>query len=177
MKTIAFIPARGGSKSIHLKNIKEFCSKPLIYWSLDALDAVKEIDTIYVATDSDEIAKTIERFKLSKVNVYRRDPKNARDNSPTEDVILEFLSHNPCPPDSCFLLVQATSPLTETEDFTNAIKLYHTKKFDSLLACVRLKQFYWLYSVFCYQSSVFCLSTYHLYHLLMLKMNITRLFL
>ena len=43
MKTIAFIPARCGSKSIYLKNIKEFCGKPLIYWSIEALEKAMEI--------------------------------------------------------------------------------------------------------------------------------------
>ena len=52
---IAFIPARCGSESIPFKNIKIICGKPLIYWSLLALNKSETIDQIYVATDCDEI--------------------------------------------------------------------------------------------------------------------------
>ncbi len=52
---IALIPARCGSKSIPFKNIKNFCGKPLIYWSLLAAQKSNQIDEIYVATDCEEI--------------------------------------------------------------------------------------------------------------------------
>ncbi|GHS93382.1 hypothetical protein FACS1894139_02970 [Planctomycetales bacterium] len=50
MKTIAFIPARGGSQSIPRKNIKPLCGKPLIYWTVAALAGAAAIDEIMVAT-------------------------------------------------------------------------------------------------------------------------------
>ena len=50
MKTIAFIPVRGGSKSIPLKNIKLFCGNPLVCWSIEALERCKYVDEIIVAT-------------------------------------------------------------------------------------------------------------------------------
>ena len=55
MKTIAFIPVRGGSKSIPLKNIKPFCGKPLVCWNIEALERCPLVDEIVVATDSDDI--------------------------------------------------------------------------------------------------------------------------
>ena len=48
MSILAFIPARGGSKSIPLKNIKMFCGKPLIYWNLLSLQK-SNVDKIIVA--------------------------------------------------------------------------------------------------------------------------------
>ena len=57
MSNIALVPARCGSKSIPFKNIKDFCGRPLIYWVLNSLNNVKEIDSIYVATDCDEISE------------------------------------------------------------------------------------------------------------------------
>ena len=51
----AFIPVRGGSKSIPLKNIRPFCGKPLVWWSLKALEDCAAVDRVVVATDSDEI--------------------------------------------------------------------------------------------------------------------------
>ena len=61
---IAFIPVRGGSKSIPLKNIKPICGKPLVYWTVRAACGCKYIEKVYVATDSDEIKGTVERFKI-----------------------------------------------------------------------------------------------------------------
>ena len=87
MSTIAFIPVRKGSKSIPLKNIKLFCGKPLVYWSLLALQNSK-VDKIILATDSDEISQEVIKFNFSKVFIYNRDKKNAQDNSSTESVML-----------------------------------------------------------------------------------------
>ena len=60
MSVIAFIPARGGSKSIPEKNIKSFCGKPLIYWNLHELQK-SDVDEIVVATDSDNIKSVVGR--------------------------------------------------------------------------------------------------------------------
>lgn len=59
MKIIAFIPVRGGSKSIPLKNIKPFCGKPLVCWNIEALENCPLVDEIIVATDSVEIENTV----------------------------------------------------------------------------------------------------------------------
>lgn len=53
---IAVIPARGGSKRIPRKNIKEFCGKPMIAWSIDAAQKSHCFERIIVSTDDDEIA-------------------------------------------------------------------------------------------------------------------------
>ncbi|MEJ8764125.1 acylneuraminate cytidylyltransferase, partial [Phocaeicola sp. HCN-40430] len=79
MKTIAFIPVRGGSKSIPLKNIKLFCGKPLVCWNIEALEACSLIDKIIVATDSDQIEKTVLNQNYKKTEVYRRSAENACD--------------------------------------------------------------------------------------------------
>jgi len=140
---IAFIPARCGSKAIRFKNIKEFCGKPLIYWNLEALQRSKLIDEVYVATDCTEIAEVVKSFGFSKVKIYRRDTNNAQDHSSTEDVILEFLSKHHFANDDLFMLVQATSPTTQTEDFDGGINELLRSKKDSLLSVVREKRFYW----------------------------------
>jgi pseudaminic acid cytidylyltransferase len=56
-KVLAIIPARGGSKRIPKKNIKEFCGKPMIGWPLSVLNDGDIVDEIIVSTDSEEIAK------------------------------------------------------------------------------------------------------------------------
>lgn len=140
---IAFIPVRCGSKSIPFKNIKRFCGKPLVYWNLEALENSINIDKIFVATDCKEIKDTVNDFGFSKVEVYDRDQKNANDTASTESVILEFIDKNCFNNNDLFLLVQATSPLTQTKDFDEALKQMKNEKADSLLTCVRTKRFYW----------------------------------
>lgn len=140
---IAFIPVRGGSKSIRKKNIKLFCGKPLLYWNLRALDRVSEVTKVVVATDSDEIARIAESFLFKKVEIYRRDPSNASDTASTESVMLEYLLSCNIDDDELFVLVQATSPLTEEKDFEEAFKHFRSENYDSLLTCVRTKRFFW----------------------------------
>ena len=140
---IAFIPVRRGSKSIPFKNIKEFCAKPLVYWNLEALQNSRNIDEVYVATDCKEIKDIVSGFKLPKVKVYDRNTQNANDTASTESVMLEFIDKKNFNDDDLFLLVQATSPLTQTRDFDEALEKLEEEGADSLLTCVRTKRFYW----------------------------------
>jgi pseudaminic acid cytidylyltransferase len=59
---IAVIPARGGSKRIPKKNIKTFCGKPIISWSIEAASAAKVFDHILVSTDDREIAAVAKHY-------------------------------------------------------------------------------------------------------------------
>jgi len=142
-RIIAFIPVRGGSKSIPLKNIKPFCGKPLVYWNIAALQRVDLVDEIVVATDSPEIERTVDSFNLDKVKIYHRLPENANDTASTESVMLEYLQQVTLQGDDIFMLVQATSPLTEQKHFEEALQLYQTGKYDSMLTCVRNYRFFW----------------------------------
>lgn len=144
MRTIAFIPVRGGSKSIPLKNIKLFCNKPLVYWNILALQECKDVDSIIIATDSQKIKELVLSFGFNKVNVYDRTSENASDSSTTESVMLEYLSNdNKISPKDSFILVQATSPLTVSNDFSNALNFFKSSKFDSILSGVRSFRFFW----------------------------------
>ena len=64
MSIIAFLPARGGSKSIPEKNIKSFCGKPLIFWNLQELQN-SNVDKVIVATDCKKIKDTVLSFDFS----------------------------------------------------------------------------------------------------------------
>lgn len=144
MTSLAFIPARGGSKSIPLKNIKSFCGYPLLYWNLQELSATKEIDKIVVATDNDEIDDVVNGFNFKKVQVYRRLAKNASDKASTESVILEYLSTlDQSFDDNRFMLVQATSPLTTRIHFSEGFNKIKSGNVDSVISCSRIKKFLW----------------------------------
>ncbi|MGZ3691818.1 MAG: cytidylyltransferase domain-containing protein, partial [Pseudobdellovibrio sp.] len=144
MANIAFIPVRGGSQSIPLKNIKEINGQPLIYWSLISLENSKNIDEIIVATDSVEIKNCVLNFGFKKVKVYDREAVNAQSTSSTESVMLEFLSKSKLRGSDQFILVQATNPFTTTEDFDTALSQFKkNKEAKSLLSVVRTKRFFW----------------------------------
>jgi N-acylneuraminate cytidylyltransferase len=140
---VAFIPVRGGSKSIPLKNIKSFCGKPLVYWCTKALQDSEAISRIVIATDSIEIKETVAAFGFSKVELYDRDPANAADTSSTEDVMLEYLDKGLANSDEYFWLVQATNPFITAADVDKAFRQLLNDKANSLLTCVRYKRFFW----------------------------------
>lgn len=140
---IAFIPVRGGSKSIPLKNIKPLAGKPLVCWNIEALEACEDVDEIVVATDSDAIWETISSMPYKKTKLYRRAAENATDTASTESVMLEYIQAVGLKNDDVFILVQATSPLTQTTHFSEAIKKYREGEYDSMLSCVCNKRFFW----------------------------------
>lgn len=89
MKTIAIITARGGSKRIPGKNIKEFCGKPILAYSIEAAMQSGIFDTIMVSTDDEEIARIAKEYGAG-VPFYRSE-KTAGDFATTNDVLLEVL--------------------------------------------------------------------------------------
>lgn len=87
MKKIAIIPARGGSKRIPRKNIKEFCGKPILAYSIEAALASGVFDRVMVSTDDEEIAQ-IARFYGAEVPFFRSE-KTSNDFANIPDVVLE----------------------------------------------------------------------------------------
>lgn len=140
---IAFIPVRGGSKSIPLKNIKNFCGKPLVFWAANAAQNSSEIDEIVIATDSLKIKKEVLSFGFNKLKVYDRNSKNAEDISSTESVMLEYIQSQRIDISHNFILIQATSPFIQEEDITRSIKQFKKSNKDSLLSCSIIKRFFW----------------------------------
>lgn len=143
MTNIAFIPVRGGSKSIPLKNIKLLAGKPLVYWVAKAANDSKIIDKVIVATDSQEIKKAVISFDLPKVKIYNRKLENAQDTSSTESVMIEYLNYSKLNDDDNFFLIQATSPLLKSKFIDEMYNKFIQDKADSALSCVRSKRFFW----------------------------------
>lgn len=139
-RTIAFIPVRGGSKSIPLKNIKMLNGKPLVYWTLKAAQDCKDIDDIYVSTDSIDIRNTVLEFQMSKVKVIERSSITATDEASTESAMLEFASQNEF---NTIVLIQATSPLLSKVDLEKGLGVFHQPDVDSVLSVVEQKRFIW----------------------------------
>ncbi len=143
---VALIPVRGGSKSIPLKNIKEICGKPLVYWTAKAACECKSIDAVYVATDSIDIKREVDRFCASekelftKLKVIERSQENASDTASTESVMLEFSEKYDF---DNIVLIQATSPLLTGRDLDGGYELFNTEGTDSVISVVRQKRFLW----------------------------------
>lgn len=89
MKKIAIITARGGSKRIPRKNIKDFCGKPILAYSIEAAVSSGIFDEVMVSTEDKEIAQLAKQYG-AKVPFYRSE-KTAGDFATTNDVILEVL--------------------------------------------------------------------------------------
>ena len=141
---IAFIPVRGGSKSIPFKNIKLINGKPLVYWTTAAACEAKFVDKVIIATDSKEIKDIVLSFGFDKLEVYDRDSRNAQDTSSTESVMLEYIEKAKLEPHDNFILIQATSPLLKSKHIDEMIKTLKESNADSIFSAVREKQFHWI---------------------------------
>ncbi len=140
---IAFIPVRGGSKSIPGKNIKPLNGKPLLLYALEAAAGSGSIDKVIVATDSEAISRVATNLRNPRIEVYPRSGENAQDHSSTESVMLEYLAKANHEPEDVFLLIQATNPFISSADLDEAILKFEAGKCDSILSCVEFKRFLW----------------------------------
>ncbi|UYG06031.1 pseudaminic acid cytidylyltransferase [Halomonas sp. M4R1S46] len=112
----AVIPARGGSKRIPRKNIREFAGKPIIAWSIEAALASGCFDRVIVSTDDDEIAAVAEAHGAEAP--FRRPAELADDHTGTIPVIAQAIrwlrEHGATPQAVCCLY--ATAPFVQPED-------------------------------------------------------------
>ena len=89
IRKLAIITARGGSKRIPRKNIRNFLGKPIIAYSIESAIKSGVFDEIMVSTDDDEIAEIAEKFG-AKVP-FKRSEATSNDTATTTDVIIEVL--------------------------------------------------------------------------------------
>lgn len=132
---LAIIPARGGSKGLPGKNIKELCGKSLVAWPIHAAKSSLYVDKIIVSTDDPQIAD-IARQEGAEVP-FLRPEELAADDSTTISVIvhaIDFLSELRETFEYCILL-EPTSPLTESYDIKKAFELLESMrtKADSIV--------------------------------------------
>lgn len=140
---IAFIPIRKGSKGVPGKNMKPLAGKPLTFWIVDTLLASKCMDEIWLAVDSDDYARlALERYG-SKVNVVMRSAASATDKASVMTVVKEFLQRRKPADDDWVCLFQTTSPFTSVEEIEKLATLIRTGKYNSVVACVRMRKFRW----------------------------------
>lgn len=139
MKTVALIPARGGSKRIPKKNIRELHGKPLIAWSIETAKKCHSIDEIWVSTDCPEIEKVSKKYGAS---VLQRPPHLASDTASSESALMHFVESQTTSFD-ILVFMQATSPLTQPEHLQQGIELIENNECNSVLSVSEDVRFYW----------------------------------
>lgn len=131
---IAVIPARGGSKGVHKKNIRILDGKPLILYTIEAA-LNSNVDEIYVSTDDNEIAEIAGDYD---VNIVKRPEELSKDNSPTLPVIQHAISKLERLPEYVITL-QPTSPFRTSVHINDASTLIRKNiKADSLVSVTRV---------------------------------------
>ncbi len=130
VKTFALIPARGGSKGIHRKNIKLIAGKPLIVWTIEAALRSSLLDAVVVSTDDPEIAD-VARYAGAQVP-FMRPAELAQDTTPGLDPVMHAIDQLPL--FDSVLLLQPTSPLRTTNDIDACIRLAMDKISPSVVS-------------------------------------------
>lgn len=123
-KPLYIIPARGGSKGIPRKNIKDFAGKPLICYSIEAARALSDDEHIIVSTDDEEIADVARSTGL-KVE-YMRPSHLATDTAGSREVMIDAMdwAEKKGVDYDMIVLLQPTSPLRNADDIRGCIELY-----------------------------------------------------
>ena len=134
MSQIAIIPARGGSKRIPRKNLKLFCGKPIISYSIELAYQSQLFDKVFVSTDDDEIAAVANQYGAEVP--FKRPASLADDYSPTIPVIshaIGWLEKNGWDLDMV-CCIYPTAPLLHRSDLIGSHEIFKTGKWDYVFA-------------------------------------------
>lgn len=124
MEVVALIPARGGSKRIPGKNIKPFCGKPLIAWTIEEAKKSRFITRIIVSTDDEKIAKVARDFGAE--TPFIRPKEIADDNTPDLPVFehtLRFIEKQSGKLPDIIAHLRANVPMRTARDMDRGIEL------------------------------------------------------
>ncbi len=135
---LGIVPARGGSKGLPGKNIKELCGKPLIAWSIESGLKSKYLDEVMITTDSKDIADIAKQYGASVP--FLRPEFLASDTATSFDAIkhtIEFYKNEFDKEFDYIVLLEPTSPLRETSDIDIAIEQLFNSNADSIVGICR----------------------------------------
>lgn len=137
MGTVCVITARGGSKRIPRKNIRDFCGKPIILYSIEAALSCGLFDEVMVSTDDEEIAAIAQSCGASVP--FMRSDRTSGDFATTAEVLLEVLDEYEKDGRSFGMVccIYPTAPFVTPEKITGAISLYESSGADSVLTVTR----------------------------------------
>ena len=137
MNRLAIITARGGSRRIPKKNIKDFCGKPIIAYSIEAAIESGLFDEVMVSTDSEEIAKIAQKYGAAVP--FMRSEKTSDDYATTADVLLEVIENyrNLGRTFDYFCCIYPTAPFVTAEKLIEGMELMETKHPIQVMPVVR----------------------------------------
>ena len=139
MKILAIIQARGGSKSIPGKNIKNLAGKPLIAWTIEAAKKSKMINRVIVSTDDLEIAKIAKKFGAEVP--FLRPAEFATDTAKSWGLLnhaLIWLKENENYEPDAVVQLKPTNPLRRAEHIDQCVKIFlESKNIDSLITVTK----------------------------------------
>lgn len=136
MKRIAIITARGGSKRIPGKNIKGFCGRPILAYSIEAALSAGIFDTVMVSTDDEKIAEIAKEYG-AKVPFFRS-AETANDFATTNDVLLEVLAEYEKRGEyfETGCCIYPTAPFVTAEKIQNAVEMLEESDADTVIPVV-----------------------------------------
>lgn len=144
MRTVAIIPARGGSKGIPRKNVKEIAGKPLIRWTIEAALGSRRLDRVVVSTEDSEIASIAKAAGASVP--FRRPPELAADDTSGIAPVLHALEA--LPEADAVLLLQPTSPLRTAADIDALLALAERSGAASIVSVTEARDHpHWTYRI------------------------------
>ena len=144
-KVLGIIPARGGSKGLPGKNLKNLGGKPLIAWSIGEVKKSKYIDRCIVSTDDEGIAQVAKKYGCEVP--FIRPVELATDDANSNDVILHALDILQDNYDIVTVL-QPTSPLRKTEDIDYALEFMIEKNAQAVVSvCKSNKPIKWHFTI------------------------------
>ncbi|MEV9616104.1 acylneuraminate cytidylyltransferase family protein [Aliarcobacter butzleri] len=132
---IAIVPARGGSKGLPGKNIKDLLGKPMIAYTIEEALKSEYITEVIISTDCKEIEAVATKYGAK--SLFLRPPYLASDSAKAIDnyiYTIDRLNKEFGYVITDFIVLQPTSPLRKVEDINGAIKLFKDKKADSVVS-------------------------------------------
>ena len=130
MSVLGLILARGGSKGIARKNIKNLCGKPLIAWSIEIAQNADSVEKVVVSTDDEEIAEIAQKYGAEVP--FLRPAELAQDDTPSMAPVLHALEQ--LPKFEMILLLQPTSPLRTTTDIEGIFTMCQERKAPAVVS-------------------------------------------
>ena len=140
MSLLAVITARGGSKGVPRKNIKNFAGKPLIAWAIEEAKKSKYIDRLIVSTEDEEIRYVSQQFGADVP--FLRPKELAEDHSESVAVLLHAIQM--FPEYEWVMQLQPTSPFRSVIDIDSSFEFATKHKFESVIPITKsTKSIYW----------------------------------
>lgn len=134
---IALIPARGGSKGLKRKNLRDLAGKPLLHYAIDAARGSRHIGDIYLSSEDEEILAS---GRQAGCHTILRPAALAQDDSTATQVMQHFFETTKLDGDPYIVYLQPTSPLRTSTHLDEAIGTMTAAGADGLVSVVELQK-------------------------------------